>query len=169
MPGSSLIRETIALPEARSTLDFLGVNYYGRFKTKITLSPPYVQINEGPGPKSDLGWEIYPEGLYTSLRKLWKKYERPILVSENGLADEKDSLRAKFLTEHIEALQKAQRDKVTVLGYLHWSLTDNFEWAFGLKPRFGLVEVDYSTGARKARPSFEVYKELISRSLKTRE
>jgi len=160
MPGGPWIRETIPLPENRSTLDFLGLNYYGRMMVSFTFKAPFVKVEEGPGPKSDLGWEIYPEGL-TQVLKDADDYGLPILISENGIADAADSRRANFLRNHIASMNEARRAGVPVMGYLHWSLTDNFEWAFALEPRFGLVAVDYATGRLTKRPSFETYRALI--------
>jgi beta-glucosidase/6-phospho-beta-glucosidase/beta-galactosidase len=79
------------------------------------------------------------------------------------LADSRDRLRERFIASHLEVLRESIEEGVEVLGYLHWSLTDNFEWAFGLTPRFGLVEMDYESGLRKPRPSFAVYRDLIQK------
>lgn len=163
MPGSSLIREEHPLPGGRSSLDFVGINYYGRMLTKFVMKAPYIEILEGPGPKTDLGWEIFPEGLNLSLRDVWSRYRLPIMVTENGLADAKDSQRNAFIRDHVAAIKDAQGAGVPVLGYLHWSLTDNFEWALGLEPRFGLIEIDYATQQRRPRPSFFDYQEIIRR------
>ncbi len=160
MPGSEFIHETIALPEGRPGLDYLGINYYGRILISTTLTPPFVKTEEGPGMKSDLGWEIYPEGLYRVLKQV-AAYKLPILISENGLADASDRHRGEFLKSHIVQMKKAQSEGIPLIGYLHWSLTDNFEWAYGFTPRFGLVEIDYQTLKRKPRPSYFVYKEII--------
>lgn len=163
MPGSSLVREEHALPGGRSTLDFVGINYYGRILTKLVTHAPFIEILEGPGPKNDLGWEIFPQGLDLSLRDVWQRYRLPIMITENGLADAKDTQRAVFIRDHLTALKNAQKAGVPVWGYLHWSLTDNFEWALGLKPRFGLIDIDYVTQARRPRPSFFEYRDLIAR------
>jgi len=109
---------------------------------------------------SDLGWEIYPEGIYHVLKDL-KKYGKPIYITENGLADARDEKRAKFIEEHLRWVAKAIQEGVDVRGYFYWSLLDNFEWDKGFWPRFGLVEVDYKTMERKIRPSAWKYKEII--------
>jgi beta-glucosidase len=143
-----------------NTLDFLGINYYGRILVGAQLQSPFVSIEEGPGEKTDLGWEIYPEGLGRALEDAHRVYQGPLYVTENGLADHGDAKRSKFLEEHVHYLLKA-RQHLPVQGYFHWSLTDNFEWAEGLEPRFGLVEIDYATGERKERPSYFTYQKLI--------
>ena len=91
-----------------------------------------------------------------------KKYNKPIYITENGLADAKDEKRTKFIKEHLFWTQKAIQEGVDVRGYFHWSLLDNFEWDKGFWPRFGLVEMDYRTLQRKIRPSAREYKKIIS-------
>ena len=81
----------------------------------------------------------------------------PIIVSENGLADASDSQRARFLLDHLAWLHRAIEEGADVRGYLHWSMLDNFEWAAGFGPRFGLAEVDYTTFERTLRPSAATY------------
>jgi beta-glucosidase len=162
IPGATGIKEKFQIPEGRSGfLDFIGINYYGRLFTSFTPQAPFVKVEEGPGEKTDIGWEIYPQGLYETLIDI-KRYNLPILISENGLADASDSKRTKFISDHFSQMHRAMIDQgVPVFGYLHWSLTDNYEWAFGLSPRFGLVAYDYNKKSRSKRPSFDAYKKLI--------
>jgi beta-glucosidase len=160
MPGSSEKPEKLALPEDRPSIDYIGINYYGRMMAVATAKPPFLTVEEGAGLKTDLGWEIYPIGL-TNVLESASRYDLPILISENGLADAKDTERAEFLRNHIDAVTVAVKKGVDVIGYMHWSIVDNFEWAFGLKPRFGLVAYDYAKKQRRPRPSFEAYKNII--------
>lgn len=148
----------------KNSMSYMAINYYGRTVLSWQWEWPFININEGEGEKSDLQWVIYPKGLGDSLQQIYRKYQLPILVTENGLADSTDSQRADFLKSHVEQIQLAQSFGVPVIGYLHWSLTDNFEWAWGLSPRFGLIEIDYKSGSRKLRPSFEVYRQIIENS-----
>jgi beta-galactosidase len=164
-------------------LDWLGVNYYTRFvvkgKTSILAKAfagipaiPEIVPNYGfacqPDAKSadglqtsNLGWEIYPEGLVESLRAM-KIYKKPLYVTENGIADKRDVLRPSFITEHLKVLERAvSEEKINVRGYFHWSLTDNYEWAKGFGSKFGLYSVDLETKSRKSRKSAEIYKEII--------
>jgi beta-glucosidase len=134
--------------------DFLAVQYYFHNLVKF----PGLRKNKNKQ-VSDLGWEIFPEGIYHLLKDL-KKYSLPIYITENGLADSKDKKRAKFIKDHLFWIHKAIRDGVDVRGYFHWSLLDNFEWDKGVWPRFGLVEVDYKTMKRKIRPSALEYKKI---------
>jgi beta-glucosidase len=134
--------------------DFLAVQYY--FHNRIKFPGLRKNKNESV---SDLGWEIYPKGIYHILRNL-KKYNLPVYVTENGLADAKDTKRKKFIKEHLQFIFAAIRHGVDVRGYFHWSLLDNFEWDKGFWPRFGLVEVDYKTMKRKIRPSALEYAKI---------
>jgi len=134
--------------------DFIGLNYY--FHNRIKF--PYSKKNENKI-VSDLGWEIYPEGIFHVLKEL-KKYNLPIYITENGLADKKDLLREKFIKDHLYWTHKAIKEGVDVGGYFHWSLIDNFEWDKAFKPRFGLIEIDYKTMKRKPRSSAFYYTKI---------
>lgn len=135
--------------------DFLTVQYYFHNRFKFPR-----KIRLGDKPVSDLNWEIYPPGIYFILRWL-KKYNLPIYITENGLADASDSQREQFIKDHLHWTQKAIGEGADVRGYFHWSLLDNFEWDKGFWPRFGLIEIDYKTLERKPRESFYAYKKII--------
>ncbi|TSC80780.1 MAG: beta-glucosidase [Parcubacteria group bacterium Gr01-1014_29] len=141
--------------------DFIGQQYY--FHSRVRLNP-FVshwgfQYNENKK-VSDMGWELYPEGLYHVLTDL-TKYKKPIYITENGLADARDEHRAWFIREHVRWMKKAMDEGADVRGYFYWSLLDNFEWDKGFWPRFGLVEVNYQTLERTIRPSAWEYKKII--------
>ncbi len=108
---------------------------------------------------NDMGWEIYPRGLYEVLKEL-KRYNKPIYILENGLADSKDEKRGDFIVDHLRYIHQAIKEDIKVRGYFHWSLLDNFEWSEGYEPKFGLYKVNFKTFERKARPSAEVYSEI---------
>jgi beta-glucosidase len=129
--------------------DFLGLNYYTRFRFAGLRMLP------GDGP-TQTGWEIYPEGLAEAIRVFGRR-GLPVIVTENGIATEDDALRASFIRQHVAALLRAGGD---VRGYFYWSLLDNFEWAEGFRPRFGLIGVDYATQERSIRPSARVYAQI---------
>ena len=99
-----------------------------------------------------MNWEIYPEGLHKLLLQ-FKRFNKPVFITENGIADGTDKKRAKFIKDHLYWLWRAIQDGVDVKGYLHWSLLDNSELHRGFHPRFGLVEVNYKTFERHIRPS----------------
>ena len=140
------------------SLDFIGVNYYSRTLVEVkrwgfwNLLLDVCQDNHRPLKKNSLGWDIYPQGLYELLLKL-KKHNLPILILENGICTEDDGLRWDFIRLHLESLQRAIHAGVNIKGYIYWSLIDNYEWDKGFGPRFGLVEVDYSTYQRRVRES----------------
>ena len=142
------------LNKLRNHLDFIGLNYY--FHNKIKF--PFFIKNENKI-VSDIGWEIYPKGIYFTLKDL-KQYSLPIYITENGVADKKDSLREKFIKDHLYWIWRAIQEKVDIRGYFHWSLLDNFEWEKRFEPRFGLIEVDYKTLERKPRESAFYYAEI---------
>ena len=104
-----------------------------------------------------------PENLQFVLERLHDKYKMPIIITENGLADGKDGKRKWWLAQTIHAMQHALSYGVQLEGYFHWSLMDNFEWAHGKWPRFGLIEVDYKTGQRKMRQSAITFSNVIKR------
>jgi beta-glucosidase len=143
------------------TQDFFGINYYSRDVVRFSLrhaAELFVSRGVPPGAKvSDLGWEIHPAGLGRVVRAWAKRSGLPVYVTENGVADARDALRGPFLEAHLAELARAIADGVDVRGYYHWSLLDNFEWAEGYEPRFGLVEVDVATGARRVRESARLY------------
>lgn len=137
------------MKRVRRHIDSVGLNYY--FHRKFGDNATYE--------KTDMDWDIYPEGIYGSLMML-TRYKKPLFVSEAGLADEKDQYRADYITKQVQATYKAIQDGADVRGHMYWSLLDNYEWALGFEKRFGLVKIDYKTLERKIRPSAYVYKEI---------
>ncbi len=149
------------LNKIKNHLDFIGLNYYMHLKLKFpdSILKPLDLTQAGGQEITDRGWEIYPEGIYHALLDL-KKYQKPVYITENGLADAKDEKRAKFIVEHLKQVHRAIQDGVDARGYFYWSLLDNFEWEEGFWPRFGLVEIDYKTMERKPRPSAYEYAKI---------
>jgi beta-glucosidase len=144
------------------TLDFVGLNYYkrtsvyscGRGLEAVLGRTCQVPHHHNQGPVSAMGWEVYPLGLKAVLEN-FSRFGLPLLVTENGIATHDESLRRDFLLKHLQSLVDALGNGVDVIGYLYWSLIDNFEWALGTKPRFGLARVDYKTQQRLPRPFVE--------------
>ena len=165
--SGSRFKQTI--PGLKDSLDYLGINYYGRFYLKTNVLRPMkfeVLMNDPASDelRNDLDWAIYPHGFYLVLTEAARRYGLPIYVLENGTADaaDDDRLRQRFLVEHIREMALAIRDGADVRGYWFWSLVDNFEWAEGFEARFGLVKVDYlKKFQRIPRPSLELFKEII--------
>jgi beta-glucosidase len=134
----------------RVCCDSIGLNYY--FYTQFGDTREWK--------KTDMDWNFAPEKIYNALQML-ARYDKPLFVSEAGLADHDDSDRAEYITAQVKATWRAIQDGVDVRGHMYWSLLDNYEWALGFEKRFGLIEVDYETLERKIRPSAYVYKEII--------
>lgn len=148
-----------------NTLDFIGVNYYSRQLVELkklgiaNLAMDVCKNNHHPVKKNSLGWDIYPEGLYELLLKL-KKYGLPVIITENGICIEDDNLRWEYICAHLKNIYLAMEKGVPVKGYLYWSLMDNFEWDKGFGPRFGLIDIDYSTYKRTVRESAKKFGEV---------
>jgi beta-glucosidase len=135
--------------------DFIGLNYY------FTQRVYGYRIHNSDQKLSDLNWDMHPADIQYVLERLHAKYKLPIIITENGLADADDKYRRWWIMETIIAMQKAIKNGVKLQGYLHWSLIDNFEWAYGKWPRFGLAAIDYSTGIRTLRPSARWFGRVI--------
>ena len=128
--------------------DFLGVNYY---QSQRLFG--YRVHNSETAEYSDVDWMLAPADIEYALERLHRKYKKPLMITENGLADADDEHRQWWIKQTIIGMEKALKQGVELIGYFHWSLLDNFEWAYGKWPRFGLVAIDYKTGQRTLRPS----------------
>ncbi|TSC86382.1 MAG: beta-glucosidase [Microgenomates group bacterium Gr01-1014_7] len=148
----------------RKTHDFLGINYYfhTRFKDGKGFWPEIADETLQSRDISDLGWEVYPEGLFDVLADL--SDDLPIYITECGIASTNDDRKNRFLITYLSEVYRAIKAGIQVKGFFYWSLIDNFEWHRGFDPRFGLVEVDYLTFERKIRPSALVYTDIIQHS-----
>lgn len=138
----------------RGKNDFLTVQYYFHNRFKF---PRRMHLHDKP--ETDMGWEIFPEGIYHIIKRL-KKYNLPIYITENGLADIADEKRTDFIKDHLKWIHKSIEEGADVRGYFYWALLDNFEWDKGFWPRFGLIEIDYKTLERKPRKSFYEYAKI---------
>jgi beta-glucosidase len=145
--------------------DFLGVNYYSRTIVRAPEAPnePRLLADPPASVRTDMGWEVYPQGLTQVLQRVHREYApKAIYVTENGAAYGhqpdadglvRDEPRRAYLQAHLGACLDALEAGVPLHGYFAWSLLDNFEWAFGFKMRFGLVHVDYATQRRTIKQS----------------
>ena len=150
-------------------VDFYGVNIY---ESRAVQNPDGYAENAFIGcPRTQMGWPVTPEALYWSPLFLHERYGVPILISENGMAGHDwvhldgavhDPQRIDFLKRYLRALCKAGEDGAELMGYLYWSILDNFEWADGYDKRFGLIHVDYQTQKRTVKDSGEWYKTVIA-------
>jgi len=152
-------------------IDFLGVNYYTRCIVKYDPRKPMgARIVQKNSPVTEMGWEIYPEGMYDLLMRLKRDYDPVIYITENGGAFDdrmrkdgiiQDDDRIRFLRDHLVAAYRALKEGVKLKGYFVWSIMDNFEWTDGYSKRFGLVYIDYRTLERIPKKSAYWYRETI--------
>ena len=112
---------------------------------------------------TDMPYTIYAEGFYRALHQV-SVLNKPIIVTENGVADKEDKIRSTYIQRYLYALHKALKEGIDIRGYYYWSLMDNFEWVFGYDMKFGLYEVDFKTQERKLREGSRIYKKIIERS-----
>jgi beta-glucosidase len=154
------------IPDLRGSQDYVGTNYYGRFYCSVRYPQGLVTIPADPNtPReetNDLGWCLDEAGFVDVLKQLHDRYGKPMYVLENGIADASDAKRPSFLVRHAHAIWEACRLGADVRGYFHWSLMDNFEWAEGFDPKFGLRSVDYSTGIRGNRGSAAIFADIAN-------
>jgi beta-glucosidase len=138
--------------------DFVGVQNYER----LTYDGDGVVPPPAGVPRNQMGSAVEPESLAGAVRYAHAATGRPVLVTEHGMATPDDTLRAEFLAPALDGLHRAMADGVPVLGYLHWTLLDNFEWIFGYAFRYGLHDVDRSTFDRTPKPSAKTYAALVA-------
>ena len=156
-------------------LDWLGVNYYtrGLYLPDPTIPWPSLKPVSGPLPKTQMGWEIFPDGLHHFLTRMARDYvgDLPIFVTENGMAWDDhvengavyDPERTAFVSDHMKATLRAIEDGANVQGFFYWSLMDNYEWALGYEKRFGIVHVDFETLKRTPKASYHAIKAALAR------
>ncbi len=143
----------VFMKRTKGHYDTIGLNYY--FYTKFGDHRQWK--------KTDMDWNFAPEKIYDAYMML-KRYKKPVILCEAGLADFDDSDRAEYMEKQIDATWRALQSGIDVRGHIYWSLFDNYEWALGFEKRFGLIEIDYTTLKRTVRPSAYVYKKIIERN-----
>jgi beta-glucosidase len=165
-----------AIAGIQDSYDYCGINYYMRVSLKYdrlrrdqymidsTQAPPGIEVTQ-------TGWQIYPEGLYRTIRSVWKRFGKPILITENGIADDTDKQRPRYMIEHLVQVHRAIQEGIPIVGYYHWSFLDNFEWQAGFAKRFGLIAVQHDDPdlLRVPRPSAHLYSEIARKNAITRE
>lgn len=159
---------TIAAP-----LDFVGLNYYSRAVIQHNPNVPLIEFSDVRPPASSYSqmWEIYPSGIAELVRRVWNDYHpAKIFLTENGVCvpdgvdfDGKirDNRRIQYLQDHLAQLHGVLADGIPLIGYLVWSLMDNFEWSLGYDKRFGLVHVDFDTLTRRVKNSGYWFRQVI--------
>jgi beta-glucosidase len=151
------------LDKTKATLDFIGTQYYMALSVPQLLKDDYGCGDEGQ--HTDMGWRICADGFRAQVTTTWKRYGLPIYITENGIADASDELRPAYIRDHLVALHDSiVVDGADVRGYFYWSLLDNFEWAAGWYPKFGLIAVDRTTMERIPRPSSRYYADICARN-----
>ncbi len=153
-------------------LDFYEVNIYRGDPVRVDENGKFSPVPESVGRLvTALMWNVTPEVLYWGPRFLWERYQKPIIITENGLSNVDwvardgavhDPQRIDYTACYLAAFVRAGIDGVDIGGYFHWSLLDNFEWAEGYRHRFGLVYVDYETQKRTLKDSAHWYREVIA-------
>jgi beta-glucosidase len=155
-------------PELKGTLDFIGLNFYGPvyafgFPTPHSflngLPLPYGVFGRLDWPVAESGIPIVPSAFLRTIKR-FSQWGLPLIITENGASDCDDNQRGRYIVEHLYALGQALDMGIPILGYLHWSLTDNFEWVSGFRQCFGLEAVDFTTFARTLRPSARFYEQI---------
>lgn len=150
------------IPGHFTKVDFFGMSYYAR----LSHDPMPITFIDTPEKIKALGkvhddmWEYHPEGLRTCVDRYWKKYKKPIIITENGVCDSSDELRQQAILDYARIVHQAIADGIDIRGYYWWSAWDNFEWHLGPTYRFGLYECDIETKERRKRKSAEVYEKL---------
>lgn len=151
-------------------MEYFSLNIYtGNHTTKDENGHPLYVAHHPNTPRTAMNWEVLPEILYYVPKFLYERYQKPIIISENGAAISEwkgldgtinDSTRIDYIARHLEQLKKAAHE-IPVAGYFYWSLMDNFEWAEGYSKRFGLIHIDYETQARTLKQSAYWYRDYV--------
>lgn len=140
-------------------VDFIGINYYGQ----EVVSAPGLKLVENDE-YSESGRGVYPDGLYrvlTSFHDRYREHNIPYMITENGVSDATDYIRRPYLLEHLLAIRAAMNKGVRVQGYCFWTTSDNWEWADGYGPKFGLLAVDRENNLKRIpRPSYYLFSEV---------
>jgi beta-glucosidase len=169
-------------------LDFVGVNYYTRHLVRapkpgtvmdgmnallkqLGLPIEVVPEAERGNAVTEMGWEVYPDGLLKVLRRVYRHYEpRALVITENGVAFTDrpepdgsilDESRRAYLESHLEVALRAVQEGVPLEGYFCWALMDNFEWAEGVSKRFGLYHVDFVSQERRLKHSGQWFRDIV--------
>ena len=143
-------------------VDFLGISYYAH----ILFDPFPISEIHAPGKLGALGiphdgmWGYNPEGLSINMRKLYARYKKPLIITENGICTDDDNKRISAIKDYLSEVHAVMQSGIPVLGYIFWSTFDNFEWDLGKAYRFGLLRVDFETCERKNTAAAEFYQQV---------
>ena len=162
LPG--MVKKHLENNDAIGAMDFIGLNYYSRMHVKgqANISEPFIFEKREKDIQTDMDYALYPEGFYKALHTI-STLEKPIYVTENGVADRGNNIREIFIKRYLYALNKGIQDGLDIRGYFYWTLMDNFEWAEGYKMKFGLYEVNFETQARILRESSSLFAKMVKK------
>jgi len=142
------------------TMDLIGVNYYYSQDTSARrfIVRPHGELSSN---YTQNGWEIAPEGFHTVLTNVYRRYGKPIIISENGIGTQSEQKKIRYFREHVNQMRRAMNDGVDIRGYFPWTLIDNYEWAEGYAANFGLTSLDKKSMRLVIQPSGEWFRNFI--------
>ncbi len=148
------------LDRVADTVDLIGVNYYYSQDASALrfIKRPHGELTSN---YTQNGWEIHPEGFHATLVDVWKRYGKPIVISENGIGTQSEQKKIRYFREHVNQMRRAMNDGVDIRGYFPWTLIDNYEWAEGYAANFGLTHVDRKTMRLVIEPAGEWFKNFV--------
>ncbi len=178
MVDEKLKKNAIERIDMKGKADFIGINYYARTMIKkdekkkglfnwhsvngYGYACAGMKTSLSGRPVTDMGWEIYPEGIKGVSVAIMKRYGKiPIFITENGVGEHTGKYIPYFIVSHLVKLHEAMEEGADVRGYMYWSFMDNYEWALGFSKRFGLLGVDRNTKMRIPKPGYFIYREII--------
>lgn len=152
------------IPNAQGASDFVGLNYYSTLLVSLRRAlDPFTPVIRPGQICTDFPYATYPEGFYRAITRM-KSLGKPIIITENGIPDNRDDRRADWIKRYSYAMKRAMNEGADIQGYHYWTLMDNFEWVEGYDMRFGLLEVDFKTQKRTLRNGSKELIELIKRN-----
>ncbi|MBT3737524.1 MAG: glycoside hydrolase family 1 protein [Candidatus Marinimicrobia bacterium] len=162
MPGMNKV--VFNDPSVIKSLDFIGLNNYShqRVKSQFSLNNFFRFQFYDDEEMTDMPYPIYPEAIYRSIKRV-SAIGKPIIITENGVADKSDTIRPKYIDRYLFAVSKAIDEGANIKGYYYWTLMDNFEWSEGYAMKFGLYEVDFKNQKRTLREGSKHYIDIISK------
>jgi beta-glucosidase len=150
------------MPDIKGATDFIGLNYYSNLLVKLSRAlSPFTPLSRPGQIVTDFPYTTYPEGFYSAIQRI-STLNKPIIITENGIPDNKDDRREDWIRRYLYVMKKAMNEGIDIQGYHYWSFMDNFEWAEGYDMRFGLYEVNFETQERKLRQGAKLYQEIVS-------
>lgn len=150
------------VPSHFEKVDFFGMSYYARINhdpLPVTMITTPEKLKSSGKDHDDM-WEYYPEGLRENVLRYWKKYQKPIIITENGICTKDDEKREKAIYDYLSIIHQLISEGIPIQGYYYWSTWDNFEWALGPTYQFGLCSCHWETKERNIKPSGHLYSKI---------